>query len=373
MKIDTPIEMVNKMEESSIDKIYELSNNRIAVINRKKYFPKEEELKIYSLNNCKLLYKIKLKECSKNIVELKNKDLIRALSSSLEFYKLYGQKYKLFQKIEEEKININSILGLMNGNLISFNTYGIEIYSKEKDKYKSISKIKMEDTAMSGYEIEQNKLIIFKKSSEPKEIQIPILNKSNYSPHFVISFFDLLNKKEKILISKENLYNYKFFNFLKNDKYLFVNFQITKSYMEHWEPDPNYKFGTLNRTLNHCDIEYLNVGYVYNLSKEKFLECEFEIPPIDKRIAILCNYNNDLFIAKKGKINISGHKYLYNGEGSELSGDENELHLFKFGDKTFKSYGKLPFEIGDVETIIKLKNNNFIIYSSSEIKLYKSN
>lgn len=71
--------------------------------------------------------------------------------------------------------------------------------------------------------------------------------------------------------------------------------------MEHWEPDPNYKFGTLNRTLNQCDIEYLNVGYVYNLSKEKFLECEFEIPPIDKRIAILCNYNNDLFIAKKEK------------------------------------------------------------------------
>ena len=152
-----------------------------------------------------------------------------------------------------------------------------------------------------------------------------------------------------------------------------MNFQITKSYREDWEPDPNYKFGNLNRTLNSCDIEYLNVGYVYNLSKEKFLECELEIPPIDKRIAILCNYNNDLFIAKKGKINISGHKYLYNGEGSEPSGDENELHLFKFEDKTFKSYGKLPFEIGDVETIIKLKNNNFIIYSSSEIKLYKSN
>ena len=304
LEIDAHIEMVNKMEESYIDKIYELSNNRIAVIKIVNDFPVEEVLKIYSLNNFKLLSEIKFKEKTKNIVELKNKDLVRSFKtisykernsnwrifSSFEFYKLYNQKYELFQKIEEETIDINYILGLMDGNLVSFNTYGIEIYSKEKDKYKSISKIKMEDTAMSGYEIEQNKLIIFKKSSEPKELQISILNKSNYSPHFVISFFDLLNKKEKILISKENLYNYKFFNFLKNDKYLFVIFQITKSYMEHWEPDPNYKFGTLNRTLNHCDIEYLNVGYVYNLSKEKFLECELEIPPIDKRIAILWKF-----------------------------------------------------------------------------------
>ena len=228
MEIDAHIEMVNKMEESYIDKIYELSNNRIAVIKIVNDFPQEEVLKIYSLNNFKLLSEIKLKEKTKNIVELKNKDLVRSFKtisykernsnwrifSSFEFYKLYNQKYELFQKIEEEeRIDINYILGSMDGNLISFNTYGIEIYSKEKDKYKSISKIKMEDTAMSGYEIEQNKLIIFKKSSEPKELQISILNKSNYSPHFVISFFDLLNKKEKILISKENLYNYKFFNF----------------------------------------------------------------------------------------------------------------------------------------------------------------
>jgi hypothetical protein len=66
--------MINKMEESNIDKIYELSNNRIAVINREKYYPEEEELKIYSLNNYKLLSEFKFKECSKNIVELKNKD-----------------------------------------------------------------------------------------------------------------------------------------------------------------------------------------------------------------------------------------------------------------------------------------------------------
>lgn len=237
LKIDANFEKVWKMEESNIAKIYELSNNRIVIIKREVYDSIEEELKIYSLNNFKLLSEIKLKEKTQDIVELKNKDLIRALSSCLEFYKLYGQKYKLFQKIEEEKININSILGLMNGNLISFNTFGIEIYSKEKDKYKSISKIKMEDTAMNGYEIEQNKLIIFKKSSESNNSpnlsdKVNSSQLSQKSRYFIVYFFDLVNEEEKILVKKkwkdnsEYKYDYEIFNFLKNDKYLFLNFQI---------------------------------------------------------------------------------------------------------------------------------------------------
>ena len=163
LKIDAHLEMIWKMKESIISKIYELSNNRIAIIKREEYFSEEEELKIYSLKTLKLISVTKFKGISQNIVELKNKDLVRSISSSIEFYKLSGKKYEFFQKIEEEKINIYSILGLMDGNLVSFNTNGIEIYSKEKDKYKSISKIKIEDRAKSGYEIEKNKLIIFKK------------------------------------------------------------------------------------------------------------------------------------------------------------------------------------------------------------------
>ena len=332
------------------------------------------------MNNYKLLYEIKLKECSKNIVELKNKDLIRAISSSLEFYKLDGQKYKLFQKIEEEKININSILGLMNGNLISFNTYGIEIYSKEKekDKYKSISKIKMEDRAMNGYEIEQNKLIIFKKTPIPKKSELDLLDLSNednsqYPRYFVISFFDLVNDEEKILVKKkwedniEYEYDYEIFNFLKNDKYLFVNFQITESYHEHWDPIPCYKYGNHNRELYFWEKKYLNVGYIFNISSEKYLECDFEIPPEENRIAILCNYNNDLFIAKKGSIEKIGNDYR---EKEAPPKDENQLNIIKYEDKTFKSYRQLSFD--DDENIMKLRNNNFIIYSSKEIKLFKT-
>ena len=131
LKVNASIEMIWKMKESNIAKIYELSNNRIAVIKREHYDFKEE-LKIYSLNTFKLLLEIKFKEKTKNMVELKNKDLVRAMSSSIEFYKISGQKCELFQKIEEKEINIYFILGLMDGNLVPFNTNGIEIYSKKK-------------------------------------------------------------------------------------------------------------------------------------------------------------------------------------------------------------------------------------------------
>ena len=55
LEIDAHIEMINKIEENNIDKIYELSNNRIAVTKREGYYFEEEELKIYSLNNYKFI------------------------------------------------------------------------------------------------------------------------------------------------------------------------------------------------------------------------------------------------------------------------------------------------------------------------------
>ena len=347
LKIDTNIEMIWKLEESNIGKICELSNNKIAVIKREENESEEEELKIYSLDTFKLLSEIKFKGKSRNIIELKNEDLVRSIYSSLEFYKLNDQNYELFQRIEVDKINTNFFLELMDGNLVTFNTYGIEVYSKEKDEYKSISKFKMEDVITNSIEIERNKLVIYKESSE-----------SQNTKYFAISFFDLVKAEEKILVKKELSFNFQFLNFFKNDNYLFVNSQIAESYQQGEQK---------------WSIEYLNVGYVYNLSREKYLECEVEIPPIEKRIAILCNYNNELFIAKKGKITILDGQNFYNGEGSKPSGDENHLHLIKYENKAFTSYRKLPFEIGDLETMIKLKNNNFIIYSSREIKLYKSN
>ncbi len=146
LEIDVNYEMSLKMKESNIGNIYELSNNRIAILKKfyynnmmninQKDLPRE--LKIYSLNTFKLLSTIKFKDDTSNIIELKNKDLVRKTNTSLEFYKLFAQNYEFFQKIENKS---NLILGLMNGNLASFYEEGIKIYSKEKDKYKLISNI----------------------------------------------------------------------------------------------------------------------------------------------------------------------------------------------------------------------------------------
>ena len=147
-----------------------------------------------------------------------------------------------------------------------------------------------------------------------------------------------------------------------------MNFQITESYQEHWVPNPCYKYGCHNKELDFWEKKYLNVGYIFNISNEKYLECDFEIPPEENRIAILCNYNNDLFIAKKGSIEKKDNNYYR--EEEEPPKDENQLNIIKYEDKTFKSYRQLSFD--DDENIMKLRNNNFIIYSSKEIKLFKA-
>jgi len=91
------------------------------------------------------------------------------------------------------------------------------------------------------------------------------------------------------------------------------------------------------------------------------------ISPRDKRIYILCNYNNDLFIATKSQlIHYEGCNYIPSYMPRIYWGED--LCLYKYEDKTFKLYKSLSFS---TEGIIKLKNNNLIIYSSNELRLYK--
>jgi hypothetical protein len=188
LEIDMNFEISFKMKERNINNIYELSNNRIAILiqcnnnmdivqNKPEY-----ELKIYSLNTFKLLSIIKFKDYTYKIIELKNNDLVRKTSSYFELYKLSAQNYEFFQKIEDKS---NLIIGLMNGNLASFDTDGIKIYSKEKDKYKLISNINTEGDIIDAIEIEINKLVIFQKEKDKKKEDI-----------FVICFFDIKTKKK---------------------------------------------------------------------------------------------------------------------------------------------------------------------------------
>ena len=97
------------------------------------------------------------------------------------------------------------------------------------------------------------------------------------------------------------------------------------------------------------------------------MKCELEFPPRDKRIYILCNYNNDLFLATKGQlIHYDNCNYMPSYIQKDFRGDD--LCLYKYEDKTFKLYKSLSLDAGQ---ITKLKNNNLIIYSSNELRLYK--
>ena len=332
-------------ESNDIKKIFELSNNRIAV-------QKKDELKIYSYNTFKLLSIIKN---FGTFLELKNKDLVRRTYHNIEFYKLYGQKYELFQKIEEENY-INSICGLMNGNLVSYDNYSIKIYSNEKDEYKLISKYEIENKPIDIFEIESNKLVVIQK--DYKILILDIGNKEEKKLQKKINKKDDNNSKinddiagEYNSYTSERRSNY-YLNYFKNEKYLFLNFEETYYRKQYYNMD---------KAPDHYESIYLYIKYIYNLTKEKDLKCEFGVNPQSIGIEILSDYNNDLFIARESKV-----KHSYNGYLKS-----NELKLYKYEDNTFKVYRDiiLPFDIKDFIGITKLKNNKFIIYSSKEIIL----
>lgn len=337
-------------ESNDIKKIFELSNNRIAV-------QKKDELKIYSYNTIKLLSIIKNDVSNDIFLELKNKDLVRRAGKNIEFYKLYGQKYELFQKIEEENY-IYSICGLMNGNLVSCEDYSIKIYSNEKDEYKLILKYEIENKPIDIFEIESNKLVVIQK--DYKILILDISKKQEKKLQKKINKNDDNNYKKTngivVCYITESISNY-YLNYFKNEKYLFLNFKEYRSRKQEYN---------LNKGPDYDNYIYLYIGYIYNLTKEKYLKCEFGFNPQKIGIEILSHYNNDLFIGRKSKV-----KHWHNGHKEGYCLESNELKLYKYEDNTFKVYRDiiLPFDIEDFIGITKLKNNKFIIYSSKEIIL----
>lgn len=178
---------------------------------------------------------------------------------------------------------------------------------------------------------------------------------------------DIVKKEEKsldehIFNTKMNLYlnnagkNHSFLNLIKNDKYLFINFQKEDYYFM----GPNILY---NNQINNYKNPF--VGYILDL-KKKYLENKYELFK-DKKLKILCNYNNDLFLCRINNF----HPYYHNNSISLKTELKENLRLFKYEDNIFKPCGHLPIKINEDEQILKLSNNSFIIYSLEEIKLFK--
>ena len=263
----------------------------------------------------------------------------------------------MFQKIEEENY-IYSICGLMNGNLVSCEDYSIKIYSNEKDEYKLILKYEIENKPIDIFEIESNKLVVIQK--DYKILILDISKKQEKKLQKKINKNDDNNYKKTngivVCYITESISNY-YLNYFKNEKYLFLNFKEYRSRKQEYN---------LNKGPDYDNYIYLYIGYIYNLTKEKYLKCEFGFNPQKIGIEILSHYNNDLFIGRKSKV-----KHWHNGHKEGYCLESNELKLYKYEDNTFKVYRDiiLPFDIEDFIGITKLKNNKFIIYSSKEIIL----
>ena len=126
-------------EKDEIYKVYELSDNRIAV-------ELEKSIKIYSLKTFHLLTEIN-HDNNNNSMELKNKDIAITCYRIVYFYKLSGNNYINYLQLEEKnKKRIYEIYELKNDNLILCFRSDLEIYKKEKEEYKFLTKFELNET-----------------------------------------------------------------------------------------------------------------------------------------------------------------------------------------------------------------------------------
>ena len=327
-------------------KIYdlcELSGKRIAVLDKRRL-----EVRIFSLKTGHIINKIN-KEGIEKIIELKNKDLVLNSDREIYFYKLLPNKnYELYQTINEfnqgtnimkkrfynskdakEYYNLNSIYELMNGDLVSCNSYGIKIYKKEKNgKYKLSFMKQFGEEVMNVIEIKSNILIIFHQ----------------FCNHISLTKIDYIFKIYKFEIETQKL------TILKEDSMDDRDFGYGVPYISYLHYNNKYLFIRYGLSLDVYDItkdmELVNKNQ-YNFSGIGRSSYKFKFPIHEFKF----NYNDEVFVAEDDELNIK---------------------LFQYEKDFYKSNEIFPFINDEIKGIIKLKNNDFIIYKKKEIILLKN-
>ena len=328
-------------KDNQIYSVYELSEKRIAVLDRNL-----TNVKIYSLKTGNIINKIN-KENIEKIIELKNKDIVLNSSHEIYIYKLLPNKnYELYQTINEfnqgtnimkklvfrrekfEYYNINSVYEMMNGDLVSCNSYGLKIYKKEENGLYKISIMKeLGEEAKNVIEIKNNILIIF-------HIFCKSVSRTFHYYVFKIFKFDIENH-ELTKINEDSMNDRHYGSgvpyisyLLNNNKYLFVRYGLCLDIYDITK-----------------DMEFVNKGE-YNFYGMGRSSCSYKFP-IDQ---FKFNYDGDIFVATG---NLETKLYKYEGQ-------------FVESNKIF------PFTDHDTDNIIKLKNNDFIVYDENEIILLKN-
>jgi len=336
--------LINEISHNKCENnLKELKNNDfVTYSSRKIYIYKLAKNNNYELyQTIQIIEENKYDELINGIIELKNNDLLIYSSRKIYIYKLAkNNNYELYQTIDEykqgtfkkkekpqeewcegndhftESYKINSIYELMNGNLISCNSYGIKIYKKNKEgKYELFITKKIKTEVHHVIEIKSNIIIIFCK--EIKHISHTFL-------YFVFDVYKYNIEKDELT----ELYGDRF-----NDRHLM---------------DSILHFSYL---INN-NLLFIRFGFkleIYDINEEKSLVLENKE---DYRLIkeFCCNYDSNTFIAKNR---------------------DNKYKIFCYKDNKLYDLGEFPLSNENTKGIIKLQDNNFIIYSVREIILLK--
>ena len=300
-------------EKDEIYKIYEISDKRIAV-------ELDNKIKIYSLKTYQLITEINHDRVN-NSIELKNKDIAITNFNTVYFYKLSGNNYINYLKLEEKK-KIYEIYELKNENLILCLRRCLIIYIKEKEGYKLLSEFELNETVGTILEIKNNILFLFLHS------RAGTYKTADYSPYYL----QLLNveKKEEICLGRDSFSRYDNFTvyygcnlLLKNNKYLFARYADS--------------FCIYNIEVD--DIK--KIECIYKIDRVKILQY------FPLSFVCFCNYDDDSFI-----ILSSRGIYKYDEIENKIILKQNIMNKYE-----------------EMIDIIKLKNNNnnFIIHNKNEI------
>ena len=312
-------EMINKIQldksNGEIYKVYELSdNNRIAV-------ELEKSIKIYSLKTYQLITEIKINHDEiNNSIELKNKDIAIIDYDKVYFYKLSGNNYINYKKLESKE-EIFEIYELKNENLILCPHRGLKIYKKERGEYTRLSSFELDETVGKILEIKTNILFLFLQSRTGSYAT------ANFKPYYL----DLINLEKEVertlgrgtfgYWDYDDTVYYSCNLLLKNNKYLFARYAD--------------KFSIYD--IESDDIQ--NVKCIYEIKRGE-MNKYFPLPEVG-----FTDYDDDSFI-----ILSSSGIYKYDEKANQI---------------VLKQKIKTGFE--KMIDIIKLKNNNFIIHNKNEI------
>ena len=277
--------------------------------------------------------------------ELKNNDLIILTSKFIHFYKLSNNQYILNQTInesiqekkQEEEFDfsngkINSIFQSSNEKIISCNDLGFTIYCKKKDQYILDVRHKTNFEVINVLEIKPNQIILFQKKYET--FRAPVRGGSDYNI-YSLSLYDI--EKDKLSSVNEFYADSNPFkdeiSFFRNNDLLFVKYGGSK--FDIFDINQNMKsLNENNEIIQTNEVKSCHCHYYHKVKDEMNIE-------------FICYYSKNLFF------------------GRDI--EEDKIKLYQFLDKSFEYYQDFPFSKEEVVDIIKLRNDNLIMYLFNEI------